>query len=133
MAGRADRKAALRLLDANLNRAREGIRVLEDTARFLWDDRGMFLSLRDARHDLDDAARKAYPALVAGRDSAGDPGRRMAEPEKRDAKGLVPANFRRAQEICATRISSEELNALRERGDRAGLSEYFAKVCSGIG
>lgn len=42
-------------------------------------------------------------------------------------------NFKRAQEICATRISSEELNALRERGDRAGLSEYFAKICSGIG
>ncbi|MBK9922667.1 MAG: hypothetical protein IPP09_05805 [Elusimicrobia bacterium] len=32
----------LRLLDANLNRAREGLRVLEDTARFRWDDRPMF-------------------------------------------------------------------------------------------
>ena len=29
----------LRLLDANLNRAAEGIRVLEETARMLFDDR----------------------------------------------------------------------------------------------
>ncbi len=95
----------LRLLDANLNRAREGLRVLEDTARFVWDDRGMFLSLRDARHDLDELTRTTYPSLLGGRDSEKDMGRPMAEPEKRAAKGLVPANFRRAQE--ALRVLEE--------------------------
>ena len=42
-------------------------------------------------------------------------------------------NFRRAQEICQTRINPDELNALRERADRAALSEMFARVCSGVG
>jgi xylose isomerase len=41
-------------------------------------------------------------------------------------------NFRRAQEICKTRIKPDELNALRARADRAALSELFARVCSGM-
>jgi xylose isomerase len=41
-------------------------------------------------------------------------------------------NFRRAQEICKTRIKPDELNSLRARADRAALSELFARVCSGI-
>ena len=45
------------------------------------------------------------PRLVAARDSAGDSGRRLAEPERRDARGLVVANFRRAQE--ALRVLEE--------------------------
>ncbi|MBP9699429.1 MAG: thiamine phosphate synthase, partial [Elusimicrobia bacterium] len=74
-----DNENIFRVLDANLNRAREGLRVLEDTARFVWDDRALFSSLRRARHGLDKATRSAYPRLVAGRESAKDMGRRMAE------------------------------------------------------
>ncbi len=94
-----------RVLDANLNRAREGLRVLEDTARFVWDDRGLFTVLRKARHDLDKATRTAYPRLVAGRESTHDMGRRMKEGQSRDWPGLVAANFRRAQE--ALRVLEE--------------------------
>jgi thiamine-phosphate pyrophosphorylase len=100
-----DNEKIFRVLDANLNRAREGLRVLEDTARFVWDDRGLFTVLRKARHDLDKATRSAYPHLVAGRESAKDMGRRMAEGQSRDWPGLVAANFRRAQE--ALRVLEE--------------------------
>jgi len=41
-------------------------------------------------------------------------------------------NFRRAQEICRTRINAEELNTLRARADRAALSDWFARVSSGV-
>lgn len=94
-----------RVLDANLNRAREGLRVLEDTARFVWNDRSLFESLRGARHGLDRATRAAYPKLVSGRESAADLGRRMAEGKSRDWPGLVAANFRRVQE--ALRVLEE--------------------------
>jgi thiamine-phosphate pyrophosphorylase len=94
-----------RVLDANLNRAREGLRVLEDTARFVWNDRSLFESLRGARHGLDRATRAAYPKLVSGRESAADMGRRMAEGKSRDWPGLVAANFRRVQE--ALRVLEE--------------------------
>ncbi len=40
------------LLDANLGRAREGLRVLDETARFLWSDRELFKQIKDVRHQL---------------------------------------------------------------------------------
>ncbi len=94
-----------RVLDANVNRAREGLRVLEDTARFVWNAAPLFSSLRDARHGVDRATRSAYPKLVNGRESAADLGRRMAEGKSRDWPGLVAANFRRVQE--ALRVLEE--------------------------
>jgi thiamine-phosphate pyrophosphorylase len=95
----------LRVLDVNLNRAREGLRVLEDTARLVWDDARLFEELRSLRHALDKATRAAYPKLVAARDSESDPGRSLPEKKKRDRRGLVAANFRRAEE--ALRVLEE--------------------------
>lgn len=111
-------RSLFRILDANLNRAREGLRVLEDTARFVWNDRSLFESLREARHGLDRATRTAYPKLVSGRESAADLGRRMAEGKSRDWPGLVAANFRRVQEA---------LRVLEEYGKvfSPGASETF--------
>ena len=95
----------LRLLDANLNRAREGLRVLEDTARFVWEKPAAFRALRQARHALDGATRRAYPRLLKARESQNDMGRRLAETPRRSAKGLVAANFRRVEE--ALRVLEE--------------------------
>ncbi len=94
-----------RVLDANLNRAREGLRVLEDTARFVWRRENLFRVFRAARHDLDKATRAAYPRLLAARESLHDAGRRMAEAGARTWPGLAAANFRRAQE--ALRVLEE--------------------------
>jgi thiamine-phosphate pyrophosphorylase len=94
-----------RVLDANLNRAREGLRVLEDTARFVWDSPDLFRSLRSLRHALDRAARAAYPKLVSARDSERDEGRVVPEKARRSLPGLAAANFRRAQE--ALRVLEE--------------------------
>jgi thiamine-phosphate pyrophosphorylase len=93
-----------RLLDANLNRAREGLRVLEDTCRFQGTS-SLFGELRALRHALDRITRRAYPKLIDARDSVGDAGRTMREPARRPWEGLVPANFRRAQE--AVRVLEE--------------------------
>lgn len=57
-----------------LKAGREGLRVLEDTARFVWNDRSLFESLREARHGLDRATRAAYPNLVNGRGGRGGHG-----------------------------------------------------------
>ncbi|PIZ12946.1 MAG: hypothetical protein COY53_07320, partial [Elusimicrobia bacterium CG_4_10_14_0_8_um_filter_37_32] len=63
------------LLDANLNRAREGIRIVEDTARFVLNKPDYFYQLRSLRHRLDKITRKIYPLLVSARDTQVDPGR----------------------------------------------------------
>jgi thiamine-phosphate pyrophosphorylase len=42
----------LRILDANANRAREALRVIEDYARFALDDERVCGSLKQLRHDF---------------------------------------------------------------------------------
>ena len=41
-------------------------------------------------------------------------------------------NFRRAQEVCESRIDASKLNTLRATANRAEISEYFASICSGV-
>ncbi|MFM1822112.1 MAG: thiamine-phosphate pyrophosphorylase [Planctomycetota bacterium] len=67
--------AAFRMIDANLNRAREAIRTIEDVARFGWSDGALAAEAKALRHALA-AAVAALPAdrLAAARDVAGDPG-----------------------------------------------------------
>ena len=104
MAAKIERGVA-RLIDANLNRAREGLRVVEDTARFIWSDAAAYRRLRRIRHELHDLTKGAYRALVAARDSAADSGRTVVEGSKRTLSGVVSANLRRAQE--AVRVLEE--------------------------
>ncbi|MFQ5925353.1 MAG: thiamine phosphate synthase, partial [Dehalococcoidia bacterium] len=42
----------LRLIDANLNRISEGLRLLEDVARFLVNDAALSEQLKSLRHEL---------------------------------------------------------------------------------
>jgi len=44
--------AALRIIDANLNRAREALRVMEEHARFGLDDAGLSAAIKEVRHAL---------------------------------------------------------------------------------
>jgi len=67
----------LRIIDANANRAREALRVMEDIARFVLDDAHLSQGLKELRHELGavigllgvDAGQ-----LLAARDTAGDVG-----------------------------------------------------------
>lgn len=98
-------KPVLRLLDANLNRAREGIRVVEDTARFVWGEPKVYRRLRVLRHQLHALTSAHYKALVMGRDSENDSGRTLKEGSRKKLSGVVSANLRRAQE--AVRVLEE--------------------------
>lgn len=65
------------MLDANLNRAREALRVLEDIARFELDHRPLCEGLKHARHELAEISRPlpgGALALAAARDTPGDVG-----------------------------------------------------------
>ncbi len=99
-----DKKVA-RLLDANLNRAREGLRVVEDTARFVWDDAKLYRRIRSLRHALHAATASSYKTLVLARDSANDAGRKVKEGGRTNLAAVVSANLRRAQE--AVRVLEE--------------------------
>ncbi len=99
----ADR-AALRILDANANRAREALRVAEDYARFALDSPRLTDALKALRHRLRarlDALGVPAAALLAARDTPGDVGTRLtarAERTRTDAADVARAALKRLEE-----------------------------------
>src|SRR3990172_5860838 len=91
----------LRLVDANLNRAREGLRLLEDVARFVLNDAPLSQRLKDLRHQLAQATAQLQQPLLTARDTAADVGigmRPSSEMGRPDLAALVSANARRVEE-----------------------------------
>jgi thiamine-phosphate pyrophosphorylase len=62
------------MIDANLNRSSEGLRVLEDVARFLLNDAALRQRLRTLRHDLAQETKSLRVGLLSQRDSEHDVG-----------------------------------------------------------
>ncbi len=104
------REEVLRILDANFNRSREGLRVCEEITRFILRDEALTRELKKARHDVSDCLKKfpvAISELVATRDSERDIGKEPSSLEKRreGAEGLFLANMERSKE--ALRVLEE--------------------------
>lgn len=91
-----------RILDASANRAREGLRVIEDYSRFALDDPMLTRRLKDVRHRFAEAVRGLDPAmLLASRDTRGDVGTHImtaAEQTRENPRAVLAANFKRAAE-----------------------------------
>lgn len=91
----------LRLLDANANRAREALRVLEDYARFVLGDQAMCAALKALRHDLMTATRSLVADAIYHRDTPGDVGKgnkTETELHRDDAAHVVTAAGKRLGE-----------------------------------
>jgi len=87
-----------RLLDANLNRAREGLRVIEDIARFLYNNKELSKKLKNLRHNLSKVTKSVYPRLVKSREPERDVGLAIKEGKRNNLKDILFANFRRVEE-----------------------------------
>ena len=70
----SDREAAFRILDANLNRAREALRTIEDFARFIRNDAVAAAQCKRGRHRLTRFAKAFEHELLQQRDTVGDVG-----------------------------------------------------------
>jgi thiamine-phosphate pyrophosphorylase len=91
----------LRIIDANLNRIGEGLRVLEEFARLSLNDAALTRRLKNMRHKIVRVNAGLQQRLIAARDAVGDVGAGMkaAGKEKpRDAAAVIVANARRVQE-----------------------------------
>ena len=94
-----------RIIDANLNRTSEALRVLEDIARFVLNDATLSQQLKNMRHALVTADLPFNKQLIEGRDVAGDVGMNTVAAGQEKEKGLplaLVANARRAQESLRT-------------------------------
>jgi thiamine-phosphate pyrophosphorylase len=93
---------AARLVDAAANRAREGLRVLEDFARFILDDALLTTELKQIRHDLAAALTVVDgDLLLTARDTMHDVGTAVTtalEGERADVEAVVHANAKRLEE-----------------------------------
>ncbi|GAB1465018.1 MULTISPECIES: thiamine-phosphate pyrophosphorylase [Aliarcobacter] len=105
-------KNHLRLIDANLNRLREGIRVVEDIFRYIYNNKEISTKLKSLRHI---ARTKNYYELLETRDVENDVLRESikSEQNREDLNSILIANFKRAQESSRvleelTKLSSIE-------------------------
>ena len=89
--------STLRLLDANLNRLREGIRVVEDIFRYIYNDKETSIKLKDLRHL---SRLKNYNELLKNRDINNDVLKSSIKSEqtRKNLNAILIANFKRAQE-----------------------------------
>ncbi len=130
----------LRIIDANLNRIGEGLRVLEDIARLLLDDAALSQQLKDMRHQLVKVDISLEEQFLQARNSEGDVGANLeasGEEKYKDLPATVVANARRVQE--ALRVIEElaknpEIPLESEKFKRARFNLYtiekelFAKL-----
>jgi thiamine-phosphate pyrophosphorylase len=128
-------RSVFRILDANLNRAREALRVLEDVARFHHDDAAAAARLKEARHALDARSRPWARELLRARDSVRDVGRDGDRPVDgpRPLRDVVAANLKRAgealrtiEEVAKGRLPGLSREAHRRRFDLYTLEKEMA-------
>lgn len=86
-----------RVIDANLNRYKEGIRVVEDVLRYGFDDKDLPIKLKNLRHL---ANLENYTDFLKFRDSENDTLKQTINLElKRDnLNSIIIANLKRSQE-----------------------------------
>ncbi len=104
------RAAALRTIDANFNRAVEGLRVVEDHARFVRNDEFLAATCKRLRHNLTTALTSVDPngERFIARDTLADVGTTITTPqesERASAEQLVAANWQRVSQ--ALRVIEE--------------------------
>ncbi|BAK74628.1 hypothetical protein [Arcobacter sp. L] len=104
---------ALRLIDANLNRLREGIRVVEDIFRYMYNDKETALKLKSLRHL---ARLDNYIELLETRDVKNDVLRSSikSEQNRTDLYSILIANFKRAQESARVLEEFTKLTSIKD-------------------
>ncbi len=92
-----------RIIDANLNRAAEAARVLEEIARFLIDNKELSEKLKNIRHKINSIQEENYENYLSARDTEHDIGIEIKNNTKRiNIENIFKANIKRLQEASRT-------------------------------
>lgn len=105
-------KKYYRIIDANLNRLREGIRVVEDIFRYIFNDKTTASKLKELRHK---SRVDIYKELLDSRDIKNDvlKSSTLSELSRDNLDSILIANFKRAQE--SARVLEEFTKLLDEK------------------
>jgi len=87
----------LRVIDANINRYKEGIRVVEDIYRYIYNDKKISSTLKSLRHITLPISQKE---LLQTRDSINDVLKTSTKSEQKreNLESIIIANIKRSQE-----------------------------------
>ena len=118
-------KGILRIIDANLNRLLEGLRVCEEIMRFIVLDKNLTLRFKNLRHDLTGLTKKwkiKDDQLLGSRDSLADIGKPSIKEElkRQDYQDIFFANIQRAKESARV---LEEFSKLENKAISAGFKD----------
>lgn len=119
-----------RIIDANLNRASEGLRVLEDIIRFTYNNKKISLLIKNQRHQLRNLFNEEVKELIAARDAKGDVGRDFLTLSKKikSIEDLAIRNIKRVEESLR---SLEEITKLYNKNKIQKLQQmrfYFYSI-----
>ncbi|MBU0744823.1 MAG: thiamine-phosphate pyrophosphorylase [Gammaproteobacteria bacterium] len=95
-------------MDANYNRAKEGLRVLEDIARFILGSNKLTHAFKDVRHQLTNLlgtnSKTNFFALLNKRDAKTDVGKKIVgfELKRKNISDIFFANIQRVKESLRT-------------------------------
>lgn len=123
---RLSRKAKVidRIIDANINRTKEGLRVCEEITRFILNSRSLTVEFKRTRHTLEAVFKKlSTQKLIAERKSLSDVGKDIYinELKRKDCWDILFANIQRVKE--SVRVL-EEFSKLKS----AGIAVEFKKI-----
>jgi len=125
------KKNVLRIIDANFNRSREGLRVCEEVTRFIWKSVSLTEDLKAARHSITDILKNSPAAskvLLETRDVISDVGRKertRSEMRRLGYGDIFSANIERAKESIRV---LEEFFKLIDNNDSAKFTKLRFKV-----
>jgi thiamine-phosphate pyrophosphorylase len=121
----------LRIIDANINRISEGLRVLEDVARFAVEDVGLSRQLKTIRHQLNSSVEEIGLHVIGTRDAVGDVGADFdVVHDHRDLSSVIRANAKRAQQGIRVLEELSRLPELKSLLSTAALKEARYKIYS---
>lgn len=120
------KKAFLRIIDANFNRAKEALRVAEDILRFVLNSKPLSARCKTLRHRLTQnlaALPVPYAKIIASRETRSDVGREnfVNDKKKTGPVDILIRNVKRAEE--AIRVLEEVTRVLAP-----GRAEDFERL-----
>ena len=113
-------KGVLRIIDANFNRAKEGLRVCEDICRFLFTWKTLTENFKKVRHRLTRIATQWEMAqAIQSRDSQRDIGRKTAfeKYRRKNVQDIFNANIQRVKESLRVLEEFSKLNDQKSAKD----------------
>ena len=103
-----------RIIDANINRANEGLRCVEEYARFILNNKEITTKLKNIRHEISLYFNINYENLIKSRNTIEDVGTNIKNISKETkSTSVIIANLKRIQE------------ALRVLSEYGGLNEKY--------